>query len=115
MPYLEWLHSDYPRRSSCQSCHMPEIKEAVAITAIFGQPRTGLHRHDFVGANFFMLRMLNKYREELSVAALPQELSIAADRTVNFLQSAAARVSIRKVESSSSGVRFEVFVANLSG
>jgi hypothetical protein len=115
MPYLEWLHSDYPKRSSCQSCHMPEIPEAVAITAILGEPRTGFHRHDFVGANFFMLRMLNNYRQDLSVTALPQELTVAADRTVNFLQSQAARVSIRDVEASSTGVQFQVFVENLSG
>src|SRR5262249_8376375 len=25
MPYLEWLHSDYPEKHSCQSCHMPEV------------------------------------------------------------------------------------------
>ncbi|MCU1311649.1 MAG: hypothetical protein JWO20_2774 [Candidatus Angelobacter sp.] len=115
MPYLEWLHSDYPKRSSCQSCHMPEIHEAVAVTAILGQPRKGFHRHDFVGANFFMLRMLNNYRQDLSVAALPQELTVAADRAVNFLQSQAARVTIRDVESSSAGLRFQVFVENLSG
>jgi hypothetical protein len=115
MPYLEWLHSDYPRRSTCQSCHMPEIHEAVAVTAILGQPRTGFHRHDFVGANFFMLRMLNNYRQDLSVAALPQELTVAADRTVQFLQSKAARVTIKDIETSSAGLHFEVFVENLSG
>jgi hypothetical protein len=115
MPYLEWLHSDYPRSSSCQSCHMPEIKAAVAITAIFGQSREGFHRHDFVGANFFMLRVLNNHREELSVAALPQEMTVAADRTVKFLQSEAARVTIRNLESSSTGLRFDVFVQNLTG
>jgi hypothetical protein len=25
MPYQEWLHSDYPGKSTCQSCHMPEV------------------------------------------------------------------------------------------
>ncbi|MCU1286839.1 MAG: hypothetical protein JWO13_3189 [Acidobacteriales bacterium] len=115
MPYVEWLHSDYPQRSSCQSCHMPEVREPVAITAIFGQPRTGFHRHDFVGANFFMLRVLNKYREDLSVVALPQELNVAADRTADFLRSQAARVTIRNVDASSAGLRFEVFVENLTG
>src|SRR5581483_4687435 len=25
MPYLEWLHSDYPQKYSCQGCHMPEV------------------------------------------------------------------------------------------
>jgi hypothetical protein len=115
MPFLEWQHSDYPNRSTCQSCHMPEVHDAAPITAVFGQPRTGLRRHEFVAANFLMQRMLNNYRGDLSVAALPQELSNASERTVNFLQSQSARVTIRDVESNSSGLRLEVLVENLSG
>ncbi len=115
MPFLEWLHSDYPSRSSCQSCHMPEVGERVPVTALFGEPREGMHRHEFVAGNFFMQRMLNNYRNDLSVAALPQELTTAANRTVTFLQAQSARVSIRNLESSSSGLSMEVFVENLSG
>jgi len=115
MPFLEWLHSDYPSRSSCQSCHMPEVHEKVPVTALFGEPREGMHRHDFVAANFFMQRLLNNYRNDLSVAALPQELTAAANRTVTFLQTQSARVSIRNLESTSSGLSMEVFVENLSG
>ncbi len=115
MPYLEWLHSDYPARSSCQSCHMPEVPEAVPVTAIFGEPRAGMRRHEFVAGNFFMQQMLNKYRDDLSVAALPQELTTAAARTIAFLQTKAARVTIRSVESSARGVSMEVLVENLSG
>ena len=115
MPYLEWQHSDYPARSSCQSCHMPELHEASPITAVFGQQRLGSHRHVFVAANFLMQRMLNNYRGDLSVAALPAELSAAADRTVNFLQSETARVSIRNVGPGASGLNFELLVENLSG
>ncbi len=115
MPFLEWLHSDYPSRSSCQSCHMPEVGERVPVTALFGEPREGMHRHEFVAANFFMQRMLNNYRADLSVAALPQELTTAANRTVTFLQAQSARVSIRNLESTSSGLSMEVFVENVSG
>src|SRR5438309_1254325 len=63
MPYLEWLHSDYPNKSTCQSCHMPEVHEAVPVTAVLGVPRTGVHLHVFVAANFFMQGMLNRYRQ----------------------------------------------------
>ncbi len=115
MPYLEWLHSDYPARSTCQSCHMPEVDEPVAVTAIFGQLRSGLHRHVFVAANFFLQHMLNNYREDLSVAALPQELTTSADRTLRFLQTQTARVSVRPDELTSGTLRFEVWVQNLSG
>jgi hypothetical protein len=94
---------------------MPEVHEEVPVTSIMGQPREGMHRHEFVAANFFMQHMLNKYRGDLSVAALPHELTNAAARTVAFLQTQSARVSIRNLESSSSGLTMEVFVENLSG
>src|SRR6202022_1729028 len=50
-----------------------------------------------------------------SVAALPQELTTAANRTVTFLQTQSARVSIRNLDSTSSGLSMEVLVENLSG
>jgi len=58
MPYQEWLHSDFKDRQSCQSCHMPVVKDAVPITPVFGEPREGFSRHVFVGGNFFMQRLL---------------------------------------------------------
>jgi len=115
MPYQEWLHSDYPNRSSCQSCHMPLISGQVPITAVLGQPREGAHRHTFVAANFFMLRMLNLYHKELSVAALPTEMTAASERTVGFLQGETARVSVPKIEMDSGNLRVQVLVQNLSG
>ncbi|MGE5733843.1 MAG: hypothetical protein ACM34E_02025 [Acidobacteriota bacterium] len=115
MPYLEWLHSDYPRKSSCQSCHMPEMHGAIPITAVYGSPRQGARRHTFVAANFFMQRMLNLYREDLSVAALPTELSAAADKTVEFLQSQSARLTIREITSTPNGLQVNVWVENLTG
>ena len=115
MPYLEWLHSDYPSKSTCQSCHMPEVHEEVPITAVLGVPRSGVHRHVFVAANFFIQGMLNRYRQDLDVAALPEELTAASERTVAFLQSESARVSIRSTGIVSGSLRSEVFVENLSG
>jgi hypothetical protein len=115
MPYQEWLHSDYPNRSTCQSCHMPEIHGQVPISAVLGVPRDGAHRHTFVAANFFMLRMLNLYRKDLSVAALPTEMTAASERTVAFLQSEAARVSIRSIELASGSLQVRLLVQNLSG
>jgi hypothetical protein len=115
MPYLEWLHSDYPSKSSCQSCHMPEMHGAAPITAVFGSPRPGARRHTFLAANFFMQRMLNLYREDLSVAALPAELTAAAETTVAFLQSQSARLRIHDVGATGGQLQFAVQVENLSG
>jgi hypothetical protein len=59
--------------------------------------------------------MLNLYREDLSVAALPAELSAAADKTVEFLQSQSARVTIREITSTPNGLQVNVLVENLTG
>jgi len=115
MPYLEWLHSDYPGKYTCQGCHMPEVHEAVPITAVLGVPRNGLHQHVFVGGNFFMQRMLNQYRSDLDVAALPQELTTASNGTIAFLQSQAARVTLRNVAVNAGKLQADVFVENLTG
>ena len=114
VPYQEWLHSDYKETRSCQSCHMPVVKEDVPITRVFGTPRT-LSRHVFVAANFFVQRMLNRYRDDLDVEALPQELTAAADRTERYLGTEAARVTVGDVRVEDGQVTTEVAVENLGG
>jgi hypothetical protein len=115
VPYPEWLHSEYKTKQTCQSCHMPEVKEPVPITRVLGVPREGLSRHTFVAANFFMQRMLNNFRDELEVAALPQELSAAAEGTIAYLQVRAARIEVADMRLDSGQVQFDVTVDNLGG
>ena len=115
MPYQEWLHSDYRDKRSCQSCHMPEVQEPVRVTALYGPPRVGMHRHEFIGGNFFLQRILNGHRDDLGVGALSPELTAAADRTTNFLQTQSARVSIRNLQTTATGLSMEVLVENLTG
>ena len=115
VPYKEWLHSQYRDKQSCQECHMPEVKEEVPIAKVLGVPRQGLHEHTFVAANFFLQGMLNRYRDELSVKALPEELSSAAKGTTDFLQTRAARISLGSVNVSAGRLQAEVFVENLGG
>jgi hypothetical protein len=115
MPYQEWLHSDYRDQRSCQSCHMPEVEEPVRITALYGTPRNGMHRHEFIGGNFFMQRILNGHHDDLGVSALAPELSAAADRTSIFLQTQSARISIRDLQTTATGLSMDVLVENLTG
>lgn len=115
VPYQEWLHSDYKETRSCQSCHMPVVSEPAPITRVFGEAREGVARHVFVASNFFVQRMLNRYRDPLEVAALPQELDAAADRTLRYLGSEAARVRIEDVQVESGRLRADVVVENLGG
>ena len=72
MTFQEWEHSAVSAEKSCQSCHMPPVSGSTRIASVMGDQREGLARHLFVGGNAFMLRILNRYRTELGVAAPPR-------------------------------------------
>jgi len=114
-PYQEWLNSAYRGVRTCQDCHMPPVADSTAITAVLGQPRPDVSRHTFVGGNFFMLRMLNRYRDELGVEALPQELDALARGTETFLRTQSARVAVERADVAGGWLDVVVAVENLTG
>ena len=115
MPYQEWQHSDYNKKQSCQSCHMPQVNEEVPITALYGAKRVGMHRHVFIGGNFLLQSMLNEHRDELDVAAQPEELQDAVKRTSEFLKTQSAKVELLDLKKRDDGLSFAVKVQNLTG
>jgi hypothetical protein len=115
MPYQEWLQSEFKDKQSCQNCHMPVVEEMVRITNTMGHYREGMSRHTFVGGNFFIQRMLNKYRGDLYPIALPEEFEAAATRTIEHLKAKTAQVSIDRVDLNAGQLQAEISVQNLSG
>jgi cytochrome c551/c552 len=115
VPYHEWLHSEFKQTRSCQSCHMQQIQEEVAITTLLGVPRSRVSRHNFLGGNFFMQGILNRNRTELKVESLPDELTAGSQRTVAHLQSEAAKISIGKPELRSGRLETDLTIENLGG
>ena len=115
MPFQEWQHSDYRDKQTCQDCHMPVVKEAVPITALYGEPRQGLHRHVFVGPNFLVEGMLEDHRDDLATAAQPAELKAMIERTTALLKTQTARVTISGLQSTPTGLAVDVHVENLGG
>ena len=113
--YLEWQHSAFRGTQSCQSCHMPVVHHSTPISSVAGEPRDSVGRHVFVGGNFFMLRLLNRFRIDLGVVAPSRELDAAANRTVRFLQTSTASVTIESAAVTADGVEFSVAVSNLAG
>jgi hypothetical protein len=117
MPFLEWRHSAYRTERSCQSCHMPLVVaegDSTPITAVQGQPRPDVRRHWFPGGNFFVLGMLNRYRDELAVEALPPELDAAAFQTRQLLAQA-AKVELHPEQVDGARLVVDVSVTNLNG
>jgi hypothetical protein len=115
VPYQEWLHSKYKEMKSCQDCHMPKVLEEVPITSVLGEPRSGFSQHTFVGGNFFMQRLLNRYRNDLGVSAPPEDLNSAAFRTIAHLQSEAAQIAIKRLEIHNGRLEAEISIENLAG
>jgi hypothetical protein len=115
VPYLEWRHSAFRGEQSCQACHMPEIAQPTRIASVLGEDRTGVRRHTFLGGNFFMLRMLNRYRDELGVEALPQELEAAAAATIAQLRQQTASIAMARADSAPGQLAIDVTVRNLTG
>lgn len=116
VPYIEWQASAYATEgTSCQDCHMPLVGEDVPVTSILGKARPDVSRHQFQGGNFFMMRLLDRYRGELGVTALPQELALAAELTEIHLQEATVAVSVSGARVDGSRLRADVDVRNLAG
>ncbi len=115
VPYLEWKHSSFVNDQSCQSCHMPEVEGSTPIASVWGEPRQEVSQHSFRGGNFFMQSMLNRYRDELGVKALPQEMDAAINRTIKHLQTKSAYISISNAEVSGNELIADVSIENLAG
>ena len=115
MPYVEWQQSAFRTSASCQSCHMPPVAGEAAIASVLGQPRPDVARHTFRGGNFFMLRMLNRFRDDLGVVAPAREMDAAIQRTIAHLQTDTVRVAITRVARAGSRVDVDVQIENLAG
>jgi hypothetical protein len=114
-PYQEWLHSDFRKERTCQSCHMPAVHDEVPITRILGESRSGAARHQFIAANFVMQRILGRHHDELDVSVEPQELFNAAERTIRYLQSEAAILEVSPPKMRANRLEEDVTVKNLGG
>src|SRR5687767_5242997 len=84
------------------------------MSSVLGEPREGIARHDFRGGNVFMLRMLNRYRDELAVQAEPSELDAAARTAAEHLRTSAT-LALHVEPAGSGRLRIAVNVANLTG
>jgi hypothetical protein len=116
MNYQEWQHSDFEKEArSCQSCHMPAVSGPVRISSVLGDARPSLARHVFVGGNAHMVRLLNRYRDELGVDALPIELEATAQATLRQLQEQTATIALSTPRVAAGTLEFDVEIRNLTG
>jgi cytochrome c551/c552 len=116
MPFLEWKYSAFAREErSCQSCHMPAVEEEMPISSVLGGPRKGLARHTFIGGNFFVLQMLDRYRGDLQPDSSSGDLAAAVRSTLANLENNTAELSVDSAVVEQGRVVAEIAVRNLTG
>ncbi len=78
--YSEWLGSAYAVPgagfASCQDCHMPAVSDMTGCTSHLNQytHETGGRRHDLVGANRFMVQLLQQEYGSMGANLISDEL-----------------------------------------
>jgi hypothetical protein len=116
MPYQEWRHSAFDaEQRSCQSCHMPLVDGPVRVASVLGEERPSLARHTFLGGNAFMLRLMNRFRDELGIEATSAELGATARATVRQLEEDTATIRIERLTIAGDTLELDVVVRNLTG
>jgi cytochrome c551/c552 len=116
MSFLEWKYSAFAgEERSCQSCHMPAVEEEMPISSVLGGPRKGLARHSFIGGNFFVLQMLDRYRRDLLPETSSGDLAASVRSTLANLENNTAELSVDSGAVEAGRVVAEVTVRNLAG
>ena len=117
-PYLEWENSIYPNESiECQTCHIPGTEEEIKISA---QPgwlttlRTPIYRHEFVGANVFMARLLKENNNTILAAATDAHFDSTISKTLNMLQNQTINLTAQGLLESDT-LNLTVSIENKSG
>ena len=89
--YHEWLNSEFSVQGTevtCQGCHMPRINDPVILSANhnFLPPRAPYGKHELVGGNTFMLKLMKANREVLDIPANETHFDTVIARTERMLQ-----------------------------
>ena len=92
VPYLEWQHSDYVNKNSCQSCHMPELQEDAPISAVLGVLALRCPSAHLRGRKFFHAEIAepSSRRFERHRDAHGARRSVAADHRISAIQDCCA-------------------------
>lgn len=126
--YSEWLNSSYGEggasERSCQDCHMqsPESYQTQIAIAQSGATNPGwpqrspFSQHDVAGGNTYVLGLLQRWREELGIAASTTEAGFdAAIAKGRDMLGQAAQVTLESPSVAAGELQLAVRIANKTG
>ncbi|MFM1876898.1 MAG: hypothetical protein RL266_2635 [Bacteroidota bacterium] len=119
--YHEWLNSAYDdgqsNATTCQGCHMPEEEIGVIISANYNEifPREPFRRHELVGANSFMLKLMKDNGQAIGLAASDEVMDSTIARTERMLKQQSLNLDLSFQTFNNDTAYFEVRLENLAG
>lgn len=118
--YHEWLNSDFADEQNevtCQGCHMERISDEVLISANYPEitPRTPYGKHELIGGNSFMLKILKQNSTTLGIAANDEVMDSVIARTERTLKFKTMELDLSFATFSNDTGYFEVRLENLTG
>lgn len=120
--YHEWLNSSYDdgqaNATTCQGCHMPRIEDNVIISAGYPQLLSGrspIGKHELVGGNTFMLKLLKQNATSLGIAASDEVMDATIARSDNMLKTQTMNLDLSFATFNNDTGYFEVKLENLAG
>jgi len=119
--YHEWLNSSYnddqPNATTCQGCHMPEADVPVILSSNYSElfARTPYAKHELVGANSFMLKLMDQNAQSIGLAASHEVMDSTVARTERMLQQQTLDLDLTFSNFMNDTGYFQVAFENLSG
>jgi hypothetical protein len=116
--YQEWQNSVYiSNNTSCQSCHIPEINDAVQISSVppwlQGQSPFGMHH--LAGANAFMLQLMKDSINTLGITATEAQLDTTISRVTKMLQEKSIVVNLTQKSRTPDTLYVDLEIENIAG
>lgn len=118
MPYSEWQHSEYRNTKTCQACHMPVVNGTATVASVGSPmpgPRPDVSQHSFIGANVYMLRILQQFGSELDVTASPAQFQNTIKQTRQQLQRDTASLRLQNLRLTDNTLALDVVVQSQVG
>jgi hypothetical protein len=118
--YHEWLNSIYDQdetRQECQHCHVPRIEDEVALALDYSfiGGRSPFGKHEFSGANIFMLKLMQNNIDELGINASAVNYDSAITRTERLLRDCTLVLSLNELDRTQDSVYYALSIRNKAG
>lgn len=119
--YHEWLNSDFNNETNvngitCQGCHIPRTLDPIKLST--GPPnltRTPFGKHELVGANVFMLRLMKNNISQLNLYSTAVQFDSVIARTERMLQQQTLELNLTETSRNNDSVFYELQLTNKAG